>query len=167
MRGPLISYYLSISSPGSRYKRIPRVSYFAHQLPPSQQDIGYEARASGTPRVAYLPGQDAGYHVRPSATIYLSIPSPPCRPGAERQLVPDIPKNPARQLLLASASYQGRIEDTTSARQVLSIYPPCRPGAARQLLCPSATRHGRIEDAGPVRQLPSIYLFPPPPYAPH
>ena len=150
MRGPLISYYLSISSPGSRYKRIPRVSYFAHQLPPSQQDIGHEARASGTPRVGYLPGQDAGYHVRPSATIYLSPPASPCRPGA------------ARQLLRPSATRHGRIEDTWPARQLLSIYlfpypPPLLHGGRRASATPPVSYPAR-EDRGLVSYYLSIYL---------
>ena len=122
------------------------------------------ARASATPPVSYPAREDKGYGARSSATIcriprppvsyYLSMSAPPspCRPGAARQLVPDIQKNPARQLLRASATpiilghrirgprvrYSARQLPTRAGCRIprppisyyLSIPPPVRVGRA-------------------------------------
>ena len=144
MAAPRVSYYLSIPPPpplaalshspwrdrGMRGERLrasgtPRVSY----LP--REDVGWRLRASGTPRVSYLPREDVGWRLRASGTPHV------------------------RYL------YQIRILDNGSARQLLSIYPPPPPplaalgysprrinevasGSARQVLRASATCRERM-----------------------
>ena len=72
-------------------------------------------RASGTPRVSYLPREDvsgsARQVLRASGTYQMRI----------------LDSGSARQVLRASGTYQIRILDSGSARQLLSIYPSPPP----------------------------------------